>query len=1101
MQEEGVTWDDIKNFDDFTKVYKNIIDDIEVQDYPRFCSNLNIDDFQYSTLDNLDLRLGESCSNDLKTIHINIVGIDRNFGNLTDFLNGFKFHFDVIVLSEAHLNQEDVILPDLHNTHVIEGYKNFYVRSSRKFGGVVIYTDVKLNATYINELTKTSENYDSVYVKITNTKKPLCIGAYYRHCIDTSTDKITFISKIEEHLSSKFLQKSNVMLAGDFNIDLIKSSVNNDSLFFLNTLLMHGLECHIFKPTRITYYKNSLEIKSATLIDQIASDLYKYECKSGNIHYPNSDHCASYVIFKNFFKDNKLEKPVKFYRNFKKIDEKKLNEDCYNIDWCERVFDEPNIDFCFENITSETENLLDKHAPLIKLSNRKVKYCNKPYIDADLLKQIRYRIFLFAYKKEHPNEVNVERHRVQKNKVTHLKRKKCKQYFKNYFEKHRTDTGKVWSGINLALEQCKARKSLPDVIYDLNKNPQNCPKEIANKFSQYFKEVPNNTLKKIKPQRFWYMDYFKFKKANNRYLVLNDCEPEEIEKHLGNLKNRSSPGPCPVPNAFLKLIAKPISIPLACAINKSIRTGYFPTALKLGKQTPVHKTGPNVISNFRPITVCSNFSKILEKVVRDRLLKFITDCKILNCKQFGFRKKHSTIHATINLLEATLDGLDNKLKVGGIFLDVSKAFDCVPHRKLLRKLEFYGIRDVALTWFESYLYNRPQYVEVKGEKSEQYSSTIGVPQGGVLSAILFIIFTNDIIEATDKLEFSIYADDTCLIIAVDRPNYDKTITNELQKVIDWFCCNSLLLNVEKTEYIYFGPHYNRTYEKGEIDLSELHNIAPNFLFDHHDPNYEGPDHVTVNKKGEFTLHDLHSITPLYCREEHITNEDGNITLANNHVKYLGIYLDENLKFKYHISILRSKMSRLIGIYWKCLYLDIKTKKIIYHSLVESHINYGIITWCSEIGKNLMLGNNLDHIPENLIPIKTVQNKILRAIFGKALKNKVTNEYTSSSPLYKELDVLKFHDLYYYNLGLLAYEYFHNDQYPDAIREKFTEPQQKNYNLRNSDTLTYKVPNLTNSYKKPSIAASIMWNKIPNEIKKLSKGKFKYELKKLFTDQY
>ena len=126
---------------------------------------------------------------------------------------------------------------------------------------------------------------------------------------------------------------------------------------------------------------------------------------------------------------------------------------------------------------------------------------------------------------------------------------------------------------------------------------------------------------------------------------------------------------------------------------------------------------------------------------------------------------------------------------------------------------------------------------------------------------------------------------------------------------------------------------------------------------------------------------------------------------------------------------------------------------------------------------------------------------MRAIFGKSLKNKVSNEYTSSSPLYKELEVLKFHDLYYYNLCLLAYEYFHNDEYPDAIRNKFTIHEQDAYNLRNTDHLTYKVPNLINSYRKPTIAASIMWNKIPCEIKKLNKFKFKNALKKYFIDKY
>ena len=151
------------------------------------------------------------------------------------------------------------------------------------------------------------------------------------------------------------------------------------------------------------------------------------------------------------------------------------------------------------------------------------------------------------------------------------------------------------------------------------------------------------------------MDYFKEKSANDRYLKLYDCSPREVEKLILQLKTRSSPGPICIPNAFLKIIAQPLSFPISCAIDKSLRNGYFPESLKTGKQTPVHKGGKCILNNYRPITVCSSFSKILEKVVRVRLQDFILECKILTSKQFGFRKKHSTVHATINLLEAILN--------------------------------------------------------------------------------------------------------------------------------------------------------------------------------------------------------------------------------------------------------------------------------------------------------------------------------------------------------------------------------------------------------------------------------------------------------------
>ena len=138
--------------------------------------------------------------------------------NPPDFLLSFKYHFDIIVLSKTHINNLDCYLPDLHDTHVIEGYDKFYVRSTKRHGRVIIYANVNLKATYIDELSTTCNNYDSV--KITRTKIPLCVGGYYRHCFEKSTDKLCFIDKIQNHLLDKRLQKSNIILAGDYNIDL-----------------------------------------------------------------------------------------------------------------------------------------------------------------------------------------------------------------------------------------------------------------------------------------------------------------------------------------------------------------------------------------------------------------------------------------------------------------------------------------------------------------------------------------------------------------------------------------------------------------------------------------------------------------------------------------------------------------------------------------------------------------------------------------------------------------------------------------------------------------------------------------------------------------
>ena len=195
-------------------------------------------------------------------------------------------------------------------------------------------------------------------------------------------------------------------------------------------------------------------------------------------------------------------------------------------------------------------------------------------------------------------------------------------------------------------------------------------------------------------------------------------------------------------------------------INRSMRSGHVPKAMKVGKQIPVHKGGEICIKNYRPITVCLSIAKILEKVVRDRVIKYIDRVKILNKSQFGFRSKHSTNHAMISLTESSIESLEKGMKVGGTYLDIAKAFDCVNHDIiLLRKLEYYGFRANTLMRFESYLKNRKQYVSIRQQCSDMYELNWGISQGGTLAPILFILFMNDITSSSEKFDFSIYADD------------------------------------------------------------------------------------------------------------------------------------------------------------------------------------------------------------------------------------------------------------------------------------------------------------------------------------------------------
>ncbi len=1110
------------DYQEFTEFYKQTldIDDSEKSthnelnlgrpDFPRVLHE-NIDKFQYFSVDKFN-KTFQNSPEQLSTISINVRGISCNYDNLIMYLSSFKFTFDAVILTECHIAINDHCNFDLHNQHPLEGYDKFYVKSTIKYGGVIMYVKSELKAAYCHELTKTCYTHDSVYVKIdpgnihnsrSKSRKPLYLGGYYRHC--NASDVMKFIDVFNTDLFTKCLIKNDVIIAGDFNICLMRSTFNNDSLCFLNTILSNTYEILIFKPTRIQFHKNSLQVKSATIIDQIITNLFAYECTSGNISYPDSDHYATFAIFNTYREDsNNTDKVDLYRRDLHKVDKSSLIDDFDAKDWDTLVYNEDNLDCATENLNECLQELCDKHAPLNKLSNRRKKYYNKPWIDFNMLTEIQDKNKTHGVKGRMPTETNVNTFNVKRNSCTSKLRSKKKEYFKQYFNKFRNNSKKLWDGINLALEQTRRKKALPTIVKDVDGKPIEGDQKIANVFANYFKSVPAKTKSKIQPFKHPYLHYLHKCKPVDNYLVLTDTNVNEVFKHIMKLKNNSSPGPSQVPNGFLKFLVYPLSRVLMCLINRSMCIGYVPKCLKTGKQTPVHKGGEIIVTNYRPITVCSSIAKVLEKIVRDRVMEYLNRVKILNKCQFGFRSKHSTNHAIINLTESTLDALENGLKVGGVFLDIAKAFDTVNHNILLRKLEYYGFRDTTLMWFESYLKNRLQFVNVRQHKSDMYSLEWGIPQGGILAPVLFILFMNDIVHSSKIFDFSMYADDTCLILGIERSIYDETMKTELDNVVDWFNSNELLLNINKTDYLLFGPHHNKVYIKGEHDLSELHEVVPAYMFLVDGLDAGDPDHIEVNKRGEFVLQELTKVCPEYMFKEWVSMPDGSEIFEPDNVKYLGVYFDSKLTFKKQVDIVNCKINRMVGILWKSEHLTFETKRTVYLSMVESHLNYGILTWGSTFARNITGSLDIDHIPINLQQLLYTQNKVIRAIFRKPKYDKLHKTYTSMSPLYKVLKVLKLNDLYYFNLGTMAHNFFHDHDLPDKLVEKFTKKiDVTEVRTRGNEyELYYKTPRLVSTLREPNIASAAFWNTLPNDLRSIdSTSSFKRKLKEYLINKY
>ena len=194
----------------------------------------------------------------------------------------------------------------------------------------------------------------------------------------------------------------------------------------------------------------------------------------------------------------------------------------------------------------------------------------------------------------------------------------------------------------------------------------------------------------------------------------------------------------------------------------------------------------------------------------------LKDSKLLFDHQYGFRPKHSTEWAALELIVRLITQLDKDEMPINIYLDLSKAFDTIDHTILIDKLKYYGVHEINLKLFSGYLENRKQYTEIDNVKSNTSLITTGVPQGSILRPLLFIIYINDFAKATKLFNFLIYADDTTLSSTLNTfndnihdQNLETLINEEILKISEWLKINKLSLNVVKSKYIIFQKNIYR----------------------------------------------------------------------------------------------------------------------------------------------------------------------------------------------------------------------------------------------------------------------------------------------------
>ena len=864
------------------------------------CNYLDCDDFnKIFTVSN---------SNKLSLFHLNINSLAKHFENLNSLLNSIHNKFEIIGISETRINRNSIPL-----NFNIPGYSSIFNNTESATGGTALYIsnsiDYKSRNDLSNHLYLTKELESSFCELNLRKQQNIVIGCIYKHPImDTNAFIINYLNPLLQKLHK---ENKQIILLGDFNIDLLKFGSNNSVDNFIDSLQSFSLIPSISLPTRITE-------NSKTLIDNIFHTPSNLKTSSGNLLVGISDHLPQFLFLeKEHYKSNINQK---FYRDWKSFNQEKFVSDFESINWENQLsLNLNNPDVSFDNFYEKISSLINHHVPLKMLTRKQIKNSSKPWITSGIRKSIKERDKLLAsFIKESDPITKTELHtqyKIYRNRLVTLIRLSKTNHLKTYFHTNLKNSKNIWKGINELVQNRKINHNHETI--KLYKDGTEIKQEsVADEFNIYFTTIADKIRKNIEDSNTNFHDNLKSKNPNS--FVFKTIEPLEITKIIKSLKLKSS-GPNSIPNRILTILSKQLSTIFSKLFNLSFQTGKFPSNLKLAKVIPIFKNkgSSNDVSNYRPISLLSNIDKIFEKLVHSRVTNFLEQHNSIFMYQFGFRNKHSTNHALINLTEKIRRNCDKNLYTCGIFIDLQKAFDTVDHKILLSKLEHYGIRGIQNNWFKSYLSNRQQFVFASGTKSTFLEIKHGVPQGSVLGPLLFLIYINDLPSSIKNSIVSLFADDTCLLSSdKNLESLNVKINDDLQALSNWLKSNKISLNATKTEVIIFRS------KRKKLDKNL------NLFLDNHK--------LETSKK----------------------------------VKYLGVILDEHLEWSSHFEYLSSKLRKANGMLLNIRqYLSLKLLISVYYSLFHSHLSYATIVW----GQNIKPTSRIFILQKQSVRILTSSN--------------------------------------------------------------------------------------------------------------------------------
>lgn len=823
----------------------------------------------------------ESLNNLISLTQVNVRSLNKHWEELNVYLRSQLSHLDVVILTEINVKDS------LDTSFQLNGFQRYEIcRKDRRGGGIAIFVGDKWE---VQEVVSSFEHAEVLTLHIYHQTASFTVGAVYR---PPNTNTKLFCLELAQFLN-RFHNNEYFILAGDFNIDVIDEEKNPTS-DYINTLAAYGLENVINSYTREEHLGNKI---TRSCIDHVIVRMSNIKKIGGVIKQKVADH---YFVAMRMFEE-KDDVDLEHSNQYKYIiDNRKVDKAIMEKDW-DSVAALDHIS-AYENLVAMLNKIYDDSIIRVKIRQRKP---HNNWIDRNILELCCEKDRKWKECQKSPEDVTLkEEYRTLRNKVTAKIRLAKKRYYASEFESC-GNSRKKWELVNDLIGKPR-KQSIDNTI---KKNFGDCDLEkLANDFNDTFISTIRTLTRKTPNQG----------RPTNLSSTLDSAYlPPMLETDLLDIINTMSTSK-PVGYDRIRLRDISTHFPilrdvLLRIMNGIFLTGQIPPGLKVSIVRPIYKGGnKRDVGNYRPISILSALSYIMEKFLLKSMNSFCEKFSLLSDTQYGFRREMSTTLLLEAFSDHVYSTLENNQIALTLFLDLSKAFDTINHSILLEKLECIGFRGPYLSLFNNYFSDRYQIVRIGNDQSSQILVNSGVPQGSILGPLLFNIYVNDIATLALSSKIFQYADDTAIVFASD--SYEKavhTIQKDINILNNWFYINDIIVNKDKTSMVCFRSPHKR-----------IQCFLPIYL---HLPR---------------------------CRQSNMC--DCQEIKYQSVSKYLGLYLDEFFSWGPQIEYLLKRL-RVVSAYLYRLRIsaNLKLRQLVYKALGESILRYGITIYgnCSKYKKD------------------------------------------------------------------------------------------------------------------------------------------------------